>query len=213
MKWWHDRAAQPRGQILLLHGAGAPADSDWMNEAAAGLCALGWSVMRTEFEYMARRREDGRRRPPPRADRLLPELTEILAALPATDELPLVLAGKSMGGRLLSMLATTTHWPSRRSRPVGVLALGYPFHPPGKPDRLRTEHLPALCAPLRIVQGTRDPMGDRDTVEALALPDGISVDWVADGNHDLRPRGLRKAEVWPQLRARLQAQQGWLESL
>lgn len=210
-RWWHNRTENPVAQVLLMHGAGAPADSDWMNRVADTLQSLGLWVLRTEFDYMAQRREDGRKRPPPRADKLLPELQASLGALPGNADLPLILAGKSMGGRLQSMLATAAHWPSELSAPAGVLALGYPFHPPGKPDRLRTDHLTELMCPLRIVQGTRDPMGGQALVDTLHLPTTVSLSWVDDGNHDLRPRGLRKDEVWTHLAETLHRQDDWLK--
>lgn len=196
----------------MLHGAGAPADSAWMNEVASCLCGQGWWVLRAELDYMARRREDGRKRPPPRADRLLEEVQSLLTRLPGPDNLPLLLAGKSMGGRLMSMVATRTLWPHSVRPPAAVIALGYPFHPPGKPERLRTDHFVDLTAPLRVVQGTRDPMGSSELVRDLTLPETVSVDWVEQGNHDLRPLGLRKQEVWPHLRQTIERQQPWLQA-
>lgn len=210
--WWQDKPDNPHGRIVLLHGAGAPADSAWMNEVASCLCTQGWWVLRAELAYMAQRREDGRKRPPPRADRLLEEVKSLVAEVPGPDELPRILAGKSMGGRLMSMLATRTLWPQSMQKPAAVLALGYPFHPPGKPERLRTDHFADLAVPLRVVQGTRDPMGGAELVKGLTLPDTVSLDWVGQGNHDLRPLGLRKQEVWSHLHHTLVQQQPWLQA-
>ncbi len=211
-QWWQNRPEKPIARMLLLHGAGAPADSEWMNVAAQALQSLGLWVLRAEFDYMARRRVDGRKRPPPRAEKLLPELQARLTTLPGADDLPLFLAGKSMGGRLQTLLATGSRWPSALPAPAGVLALGYPFHPPGKQDRLRTDHFPDMITPLRIVQGSRDPMGPRALVDTLQLPTAVSLHWEEDGNHDLRPRGLRKDEVWAHLAGTLRAQEPWLRA-
>lgn len=209
--WWQDKPDNPHARVVLLHGAGAPADSAWMAEVASCLCAQGWWVLRAELAYMAQRRADGRKRPPPRADRLLEEVQLLVSEAPGPDELPLILAGKSMSGRLMSMLATHTLWPQSVKPPAGVLALGYPFHPPGKPERLRTDHFADMSVPLRVVQGTRDPMGGAEIVKGLTLPDTVSLDWVEQGNHDLRPLGLRKQEVWSRLRHTIARQQTWLQ--
>ena len=70
----------------------------------------------------------------------------------------------------------------------GCACLGYPFHPPGKPDRLRTEHLKALTVPTLIAQGTRDTMGTREEIEGYGLDGALQLHWLEDGNHDLKPR-------------------------
>ena len=174
-------------------------DSPWMNCVADILSQHGLSVYRAELGYMAQRRVDDKKRPPPRAERLLGELTQLVEALPE-PHLPLILAGKSMGGRLASLLAAEPDGPEI----LAVWALGYPFHPPGKPERLRTGHFPDLRCPLHILQGTRDPMGGQDLVDSqlskAEFPnDRVTLRWVEDGNHDLRPRGLKKADVMPRL--------------
>lgn len=93
----------------------------------------------------------------------------------------LVIGGKSMGGRMASLVAD-------ESDVAGLLCLGYPFHPPGKPDKLRTAHLEKLRTPALIVQGTRDPFGTKDDVAAYALSKKIRLHWSEDGDHDLKPR-------------------------
>lgn len=166
-------------RVLLAHGAGAGMDTPFMAAIAQAVAAQGVEVWRFEFPYMQRMRREGGRRPPDRMPILLQAFAERLAAAGGAEGC--VVAGKSMGGRMASLLAATC--PVR-----GWCALGYPFHPPGKPERLRTAHLAEITSPGLIIQGTRDPFGTQEEVEALALPASISRVWLADGNHDLVPR-------------------------
>lgn len=190
----------PSGRVLLLHGAGAPADSEWMTTVADTIATNGLNVYRAEFSYMSQRRVDGKRRPPPKAERLLDEVHQLVKNLPAS-ELPLILAGKSMGGRLATLYAASRLWPEHETGPDQVWVFGYPFHPPGKPEKLRTSHLTEVSCPIRILQGSRDAMGNSATVSSLALGSQISLQWIESGNHDLRPLGLSKADVMPQLQS------------
>jgi predicted alpha/beta-hydrolase family hydrolase len=168
--------------LLLAHGAGAAMDSPALTAAAAAFARAGLRVARFEFGYMAARR-DGARRPPPRAETLISEYRDAVAAFPATRRL--VIGGKSMGGRVASMTADELH---AEGRVAGLLCLGYPFHPPTRPDQLRTAHLEILKTPALIAQGTRDPFGTRDEVETYRLSPAIRLLWLEDGDHDLRPR-------------------------
>ena len=169
--------------IVLAHGAGGAMDSASMTASAKALAEAGFRIARFEFEYMAARRTSASRKPPPRADRLQPEY---IAAIDALDlKGPLIIGGKSMGGRVASMVADELY-ASRRI--AGLLCLGYPFHPPEKPGQLRTEHLGKLKTPTLIVQGTRDPFGTKEEVPSYALSKKIEVLWLEDGDHDLKPR-------------------------
>jgi len=168
-----------RVPLVLAHGAGAPMDSDFMNAMAEGLSRGGVRVVRFEFDYMAKRRLDGRRRGPDRAPKLIARFEEVIREL--GDASSLVIGGKSMGGRIASMIADT-------AEVAGCLCLGYPFHPPGKPDRLRTVHLETLRTPTLIVQGTRDAFGSQAEVDAYPLSDSIELAWVEDGDHSFKPR-------------------------
>ncbi|RYE34318.1 MAG: alpha/beta hydrolase [Hyphomicrobiales bacterium] len=168
--------------ILLAHGAGAPMDSPSMTAAAQALAGAGFRVARFEFDYMAARRS-GSSRPPPRAEKLNPQYLAAVEALGATGRL--VIGGKSMGGRVASMVADRLLESGRIS---GLLCLGYPFHPPGKPEQLRTGHLADLKTPTLIVQGTRDEFGTRDEVSSYRLSPAIDILWLEDGDHDLKPR-------------------------
>lgn len=169
--------------ILLAHGAGAPMDSASMTATAGALAEAGFRVARFEFAYMAARRTSGNRKPPPRAETLKPEYLEVIGQLDATG--PLVIGGKSMGGRVASMVADELH---PAGKIAGLLCLGYPFHPPGKPEALRTRHLAGLTTPTLICQGTRDEFGTKDEVDGYDLSESIRFLWLEDGDHDLKPR-------------------------
>ena len=181
MNFLFDGPADATITILLAHGAGAPMDSASMNAAAAALAGEGFRVARFEFAYMAARRSS-QRKPPPRAETLVPEYEAAIAALGA--ERPII-GGKSMGGRVASLAADALH---ARGAIRGLLCLGYPFHPPAKPTQLRTAHLEGLRTPALICQGTRDEFGTREEVSTYTLADRIEILWLEDGDHDLKPR-------------------------
>jgi predicted alpha/beta-hydrolase family hydrolase len=168
--------------VLLAHGAAAPMDSRFMNDIAALLAERGLRTSRFEFAYMAGRRSGGGRKPPPRADRVMGEYREAVMALAA--DRPLIIGGKSMGGRVATMIAGELF---AAGQIAGVVCLGYPFHPPGQPEKTRTAHLETLSAPTLICQGTRDPFGSQDDVSRYALSPSISFHWVTAGDHDFRP--------------------------
>lgn len=179
--------------ILLAHGAGAPMDSASMTMAAEALAAVGFRVARFEFAYMAARRTGNGRKAPPRGEKLIPEYEAAVDALAARGRL--IIGGKSMGGRVASMAADVLHGAGSIA---GLLCLGYPFHPPGRPAQLRTAHLEQLATPALICQGTRDPFGTREDVPGYLLSDRIEILWLEDGDHDLKPRktvtGLTQAD-------------------
>lgn len=179
----YDGADDARVTILLAHGAGAPMDSASMTASALALARAGFRVARFEFGYMAARRTTGDRKPPPRAETLIPEYKTAVAELGVTG--PLVIGGKSMGGRVASMIADDLH---SAGKVAGLLCLGYPFHPLGKPEQLRTRHLAGLATPALICQGTRDGFGTREEASGYTLSDSIKILWLEDGDHDLRPR-------------------------
>ena len=164
--------------LLLAHGAGGAMDSPAMHALAETLAGEGLRVARFEFSYMAARRQ-GARKPPPKAETLIPEYRAAIAGLGAKGKL--IIGGKSMGGRIASMIADET-------QADGLLCIGYPFHPVGKPEQLRTAHLKHLRKPTLIAQGTRDPFGTRDEVATYDLSPAIQLLWMEDGDHDLRPR-------------------------
>ncbi len=167
--------------VILTHGAGAPMDTTFMDFFAEGIATAKYRVARFEFPYMASRRKDGKKRPPDREPVLLQTWRDAIAEIGG----PVVIGGKSMGGRMASLIAAN---PDRPKDVRGLLCLGYPFYGAGRKDKPRTAHLTDLKVPTLICQGTRDPMGDKDSVTALTLSRAIKVHWAEDGNHDLAPR-------------------------
>jgi predicted alpha/beta-hydrolase family hydrolase len=175
--------------LVLAHGAGAPMDSPFMAHIADGLGARGLRVARFEFPYMAARRRDGKRRPPDRAPVLLESWRAEIAKLGGPD---LAIGGKSLGGRMASLIA-------EEEGVRALVCLGYPFHPPGRPEKLRTEHLESLDTPSLILQGERDPFGTRDDVEGYSLSPAIRIAWCPDGDHSFKPRkasGRSQEDNW-----------------
>jgi predicted alpha/beta-hydrolase family hydrolase len=179
-----DGPEDARITILLAHGAGAPMDSASMNAVTKALAEQGFRVARFEFAYMASRRTAAGKKPPPKAETVMPEYVAAIDDLGPTNG-PLLIGGKSMGGRVASMVADALF---DAGRIAGLVCLGYPFHPPGRPQQLRTAHLINLRTPTLICQGTRDEFGDRYEIGEFGLSDAIEVLWLEDGDHDLKPR-------------------------
>jgi len=188
--------APGRVTVLLAHGAGAAMDTPFMSAMAEGLAARGLRVARFEFAYMAARRAGGPKRPPPKVTLLEDEFRDAIAAL--SRQGPLVIGGKSMGGRIASMIAAEMEDAGTGVR--GLVCLGYPFHGPGRPmnpDRLA--HLENLKTPALICQGARDTLGNAEDVAGYALSPAISVHWLEDGDHGFKPRqasGLTEDGNW-----------------
>ena len=166
--------------LVFAHGANSPMDSDWMNGMARGLVDRKVSVVRFEFPYMAQRRKTGQRRPPDARPLLLQSFRDILKkyALPSHR---VYLGGKSMGGRMASLVADELGV-------RGLVLLGFPFHAPGRPPGDRILHLKETATRTLIVQGERDPMGNREEVSSYRLSNNIRFLWLKDGDHDLKPR-------------------------
>ncbi len=191
-------------RLLLTHGAGAPVDSPFMNAIAEAVAAAGTEVIRFEFEYMAKRREDGKRRGPDRAAKLIDCFREALDLVGPPGEV--VIGGKSMGGRIATMIADELCV-------AGVLCLGYPFHPPGEPERLRTTHLETIATPTLIVQGTRDRFGTEEQVATYSLSPSIELAWMQDGDHSFKPRKKTGRTVEQNLEAAATAAVGFIQCL
>ena len=164
--------------IALAHGAGAAMDTPFMTFFAERLAAVGFRVVRFEFPYMAQRRKTGKQRPPDREPVLRATWLTVIEQLGAKN---LVIGGKSMGGRIASLVAD-------EAGVAGLVCLGYPFRPAGKPERLRVEHLRDLKTPTLIVQGVRDAFGNKCEVAAYELSPAIQIHWLPDGNHGFTPR-------------------------
>jgi uncharacterized protein len=179
MDFLTDGPADASRVLVLAHGAGALMDSPFMETIATGVAAAGIRVVRFEFPYMAARRLTGNRRPPDREPVLRQTWFDAIEALGGGSRL--VVGGKSLGGRIASMVADD-------AGVRGLVCLGYPFHPTGRPDRLRTHHLETLRTPALFLQGERDTLGSRDEVSGYALSPAIRIEWLTDGDHSLKPR-------------------------
>ena len=164
--------------FAFAHGAGAPMDHAFMTFVAEGIAAAGFRVARFEFPYMAKRREDGKKRPPDREPVLRAAFEDIAGRLGRER---LVIGGKSMGGRIASMMADELGV-------RGLVCLGYPFHAPGKPDRVRADHLAAIKTPTLIVQGERDPFGSAQEIASYGLGRKVKLVVLPDGEHSFKPR-------------------------
>ena len=200
--------ASPVARFLCAHGAGAGMATPFMDAVALLLAERRMAAIRFEFAYMAARSQDGSRRPPPKAERLMDEYRAAVAGVP--KDAPLLIGGKSMGGRVASLVADALY---AEGRIAGLVCLGYPFHPPKKPDQLRTAHLVGLRCPTLIVQGDRDPFGSRSEIEALTLSPAIRFHWAGDGDHDLGPRGNSGFTRKGNLAAAADAVAGFAQSL
>jgi predicted alpha/beta-hydrolase family hydrolase len=175
-----DGPANAKTTIALTHGAGAAMDSRFMEFFAKGLGEHGFRVVRFEFPYMAAKRVTGKGKPPDREPVLRETWLRVIEKLGRTR---LVIGGKSMGGRIASLVAD-------EAGVAGLVCLGYPFHPVGKPDKLRVEHLKTIKTPTLIVQGERDPFGNREEFRKYRLSKMVRVLWMPDGDHSLKPRKL-----------------------
>jgi predicted alpha/beta-hydrolase family hydrolase len=173
-----DGAADAPLTLILAHGAGGPMDSAFMTKFARAIAAEGFRVVRFEFPYMAARRRGEKRGIPDREPVLRASWLEVIARL--GDPARLVIGGKSMGGRIASMVAD-------EAKVASLVCLGYPFHPPGKPEKLRTAHLGELKTPTLIVQGTRDPFGTREEIAEYTLSPAIRIHYIEGGEHSWKP--------------------------
>jgi uncharacterized protein len=168
----------PHGAIVVAHGAGAGQTSAFMVRTARGLAARGLSCATFDFAYI----ESGRRVPDPAAALEARWREAMTAAADAFPALPLFIGGKSMGGRIASHVA------AEGVRGIaGLIFLGYPLHPPGKPQQRRDAHLPRVREPMLFVQGTRDAFGTAEEIRAL-LPrlQRATLHEVPDADHSFK---------------------------
>ncbi|MDG2244178.1 MAG: alpha/beta fold hydrolase [Rhodospirillaceae bacterium] len=175
--------------VVLAHGAGAPMDSEFMEVFAHGIAGHGHRCVRFEFPYMYERRVTGKKRPPDRQPKLVDTWNSVIDHFGPKN---LVIGGKSMGGRIATIVADD-------AKVRGLLALGYPFYGAGRADKPRIDHLINIQTPMLVCQGTRDAMGSHETITALTLSKAISYYWSKDGDHSLKPRkksGRTKDQNW-----------------
>jgi predicted alpha/beta-hydrolase family hydrolase len=172
-------AQNPIATFVFAHGAGAGQNSEFMQLMAEGLAKHNINVVRFNFAYMQLAEDLGKRRPPDRAEKLLVHFTKVLSEI--DNRLPIFIGGKSMGGRMASMLL-------QESIALGCICMGYPFHPPNKPEKLRTEHLLAINKPVLILQGERDTFGTRKEISSYNISTQVQIRYLADGDHGFKPR-------------------------
>jgi len=178
-----NQPSEPWAQLFLAHGAGAGWHHEWLNTMAQYLAEQGVWVRRLEFPYAQQMRETGKRRPPQPVAQLQDYFAELLFQQ-REEKLPCFVGGKSMGGRVATMLAAA-------EVPIavnGVIAFGYPFHPVKKSENLRLTPLQQSRIPVLVVQGTRDAFGTKDDVLGYELGDNVELAWLEDGDHDFKPR-------------------------
>jgi predicted alpha/beta-hydrolase family hydrolase len=171
--------------LILGHGAGAPQQSTWMVQMSRALAARGLTVVTFNFPYAERRKS-------------VPDKTEVLEATwmatiravrarqPARPAQRLFIGGKSMGGRIASHVAAA--WDGDLGDLAGLVFFGYPLHPPGKPNQLRSAHLPNITAPMLFIQGSRDPFGSPDELKPIlaTLPATTTLTAIEGGDHSLK---------------------------
>ena len=183
--------------FIFAHGAGADMDSDFMLEMSTLIEAQGIHVRRFNFDYMEERRETGKKKPPDRQPKLLTRFAKVLTEVQQqSPRHKLFIGGKSMGGRMATLLLAQEQDQYQElgidekalAKIRGVICMGYPFHPPGKPEKLRTEHLADFSTPTLIIQGERDTFGTQEEVANYDLSQQIQFAWMPDGDHSLKPR-------------------------
>jgi uncharacterized protein len=170
--------------VLLAHGAGADMHAAALTVVADALADAKIPSLRFQYPYKA-----AGKKAPDRAPVLAAATREAAAELASRAKLPperLVLGGRSMGGRYCSLVAADESDPLRC---LGLLLLGYPLHPPGKPEQLRVEHLPRLTMPVAFVSGTRDALGSQPALidAAKTVPGPVTFHWLETADHGFRP--------------------------
>ncbi|EGU4186029.1 alpha/beta fold hydrolase [Vibrio parahaemolyticus] len=178
MSQWIVEGPENGPLFVFAHGAGAGMEHDFMTAVAKGLVEQGIRVVRFNFPYMGKRSEDGKKRPPDRAPKLLEAYSEVIAHFASS---PVVIGGKSMGGRMASLLA-------EHELVEGIACLGFPFHPPGKPEKFKGDHLASIDKPTLILQGERDTFGKREEFDEFVFSQQVKVSFLPDGDHSFKPR-------------------------
>ncbi|HAS6971482.1 alpha/beta fold hydrolase [Vibrio parahaemolyticus] len=178
MSQWIVEGPENGPLFVFAHGAGAGMEHDFMTAVAKGLVEQGIRVVRFNFPYMVKRSEDGKKCPPDRAQKLLEAYSEVIAHFASS---PVVIGGKSMGGRMASLLA-------EHELVAGIACLGFPFHPPGKPEKFKGDHLASIDKPTLILQGERDTFGKREEFDEFVFSQQVKVSFLPDGDHSFKPR-------------------------
>jgi hypothetical protein len=177
-----------RAALVLAHGAGAPQTHPWMVRMAGALASRGLEVFTFNFLYT-----ESRRRVPDKNAVLEETWRAAARAVRARSEAAarkLFIGGKSMGGRIATQIAAAAAGPGAIGDLAGLVLLGYPLHPPGRPDKLRSAHLARVEAPMLFVQGSRDAFGSPAELEPFVAPlasRGTRIFAIEGGDHSLVP--------------------------
>ena len=174
--------------FLLAHGAGAGMDSDFIVQLSTLLKNKGLEVKTFEFPYMRKIRAEGKPRPPDRMPKLLAAFEQAMQSIEVSKQM--FIGGKSMGGRVASLLAAEqgVEFVNQRKPVSGVICLGFPFHPPKQPNKYRGEHLSDIEIDTLIIQGERDIFGTQGEVEEFDFSDRVQLKFLSDGDHSFKPR-------------------------
>ena len=185
-------APEPAGgsdaTLILAHGAGAPQTHPFLTGFARDLASRGIEIVTFNFAYMER----GRRvpDPAPRLERCYRAVIGLVRERPGAAGRRLFVGGKSMGGRIASQVVAGDARDGSSPPVDGLVLLGYPLHPPGRPEKLRAAHLPSITAPMLFVQGSRDTFGTPDELRpVLAECPRAELRVVEGGDHSFRMRG------------------------
>jgi len=170
--------------VVIAHGAGAGKDHSFLTGFADGLASEGFSTLRFNFPYV----EQGRRMPGPAAHAIATWRAAVAFVLAQDPRARVWAAGKSYGGRMASMAVADG------LAVDGLIYLGYPLHPPGRPEKPRAEHLPAIEAPQLFVEGTNDPFIQplAQFEEVVATCRDAQVAWIDGGGHSFERKGVRQ---------------------
>jgi predicted alpha/beta-hydrolase family hydrolase len=185
---WDRPAGPARAALLLAHGAGHGMDTGLLIDVGTALAERGLAVLRFNFPYM----EAGRKAPDPQP-RLEACYRAVANAVAAEFERP-YLGGKSMGGRIASHIVADG-FPAG-----GLVFLGYPLHPPGRPERIRDAHFKRIDVPVLFLQGSRDPFASPDLLhKTIAVLTSARLVEIEDGDHSFKVRGRPATEVSTEL--------------
>lgn len=164
-------------EFVMAHGAGQSKDSEFMQTCSQLFAKHQILCTQFNFDYMEKAIALGKRRPPDIMSKLMIRFQSELTSM---SGIPLFIGGKSMGGRVSTMIL-------QESKALGAVCFGYPFHPPGKPEKLRIEHFQEITKPIVILQGERDPFGKRVEINDYLLPGNIDIQFIEDGEHSFKP--------------------------
>ncbi|WP_404402506.1 dienelactone hydrolase family protein [Idiomarina seosinensis] len=180
-------------RVVFLHGSGAGPDTPFMNFFAEQFIASGAEVVRPDFPYWQQVRETGKKRPPNKMPVLVESIDQLLSVL-QQDGKPLVLMGKSLGSRVMLRLAD-------KHNASALIALGFPFYPPQKPENSRLQELSMTSVRGLILQGTRDPFSKPLQAAKVELPANWQLQWLEGADHGFsatRAKATDTARIWQQ---------------